>query len=118
MTPTSQELEPPAIPGRFSHSFVGDWILALDVNGETVNMDLEIADAEGSLAAEVGSDFGTARVTRIVQNGEALVLGYSMEMDGTMFPVVITLGPDTEGFEVSLDFDRGAFVASGKGTRR
>ena len=106
------------IPVSEAQPFMGAWTIAVDAQGMTFNMDLDVTDEGGNVAAQVSSEMGTTKVTRISKSADKLVLGFSMDAQGQMIPVVITLSPTAAGFDAELDFAGGMFMASGKGTKR
>ena len=98
--------------------FLGDWTVALDAQGQTFTMDINVQDDGGNVAAEVSSQMGSTTVQRIAKNGENLVLSYTMDAQGQMVPVRMTLVPEDAGVDVSVDFADGMFQTTGKGTRK
>jgi hypothetical protein len=103
-----------------AQAFLGSWAVALDAQGQTFVMDLNITDADGNVAAEVSNEMMPAatKAQRISKNGENLVIAFSMEAEGQQFPVVMTLTPEADALNASVDFAGGAFVSTGKGTKK
>jgi hypothetical protein len=106
------------IPVAQAQGFMGAWTLAIDAQGQTFEMGLNITDESGNVAAEVSSEMGSQKVSKVAREAEKLVLSYSMDAQGQAIPVVITLTPADAGLNASLDFAAGMFTASGKGTKK
>jgi hypothetical protein len=106
------------IPVAQAQGFMGAWTLAIDAQGQTFEMGLNITDEGGNVAAEVSSEMGSQKVSKVAREAEKLVLSYSMDAQGQAIPVVITLIPADAGLNASLDFAAGMFTASGKGTKK
>ena len=106
------------LPSTEAQAFLGDWAVSIDADGMVFNLDLKLRDENGTLAGEVGSDFGSSRIPRFSRTGESLVLGYSVDMNGEGFPIVLTMTPTAEGADVQVEAGDGAFLSRGKGTRK
>ena len=109
---------PSSIPVQEAQAFMGSWTVAVDAQGQAIEMTLDVTDDAGNVAAEVGSEMGTTKVTQISKNAEKLVLSYSMDAQGQAIPIIITLSPTDAGLDAELDFAGGMFTATGKGTKR
>jgi invasion protein IalB len=108
-----------SLPVAQAQTFLGDWAVALDAQGQSFTLTVDIKDVEGNVAADVGSDMSpTTRAQSVSRTGENLVVSFSMDAQGQQIPVVITLTPDGDALNASVDFAGGMFVATGKGTRR
>jgi hypothetical protein len=110
----------PAVRAADAQAFLGSWAVALDAQGQTLTMNVNIQDAEGNVAAEVSSDMApeVVKAERISKAGDNLVLRFSMAAQGQQFPMVMTLTPEAEALNASVDFADGMFVTTGKGTKR
>ncbi|MEX2583699.1 MAG: hypothetical protein WD766_10520 [Gemmatimonadota bacterium] len=107
------------VPASEAQAFLGNWAVALDAQGQTFVLDINIQDAGGNVAAEVSSEMGGAtNVEEISKSGENLVLNYDMEAQGQQVPVEITLTAADEGLDARVDFADGMFQTTGKGTRK
>jgi hypothetical protein len=113
------DLAAQTVPAADAQPFLGEWAVAINAEGQTFVMDVSITDAQGSLAAEVGSDMGgTSKVETITKTGENLVLSYNFDAQGQSVPVVLTLAPSPEGLNANIDFADGMYETTGKGTRK
>jgi hypothetical protein len=102
-----------------AQAFVGEWDLNVQTDMGPLAFDLEIADQGGKVGASMGSPDlgGMQEVTDITRSGDDLVLRYQMDAQGQLVPVAVTLTPNAEGLDVSLDFADGMYTASGTGTK-
>lgn len=99
-------------------AFVGDWELPIE-GPQPVTLLIEIADAGGQLAARVTGLAGTpTTVRRITRPGEALVLDYTIDLQGQRVPVTIRLTPEGSDLAATLDLADGMFAADGTATKR
>jgi hypothetical protein len=100
--------------------FIGDWRLAVDAQGQMLTMDLSIQDAQGNVAAEVNNDMlpGAVKADRVSKSGDNLVLSFTIDAQGQVFPMTMTLTPASDGLNASIDVAGGMFITSGKGTRK
>ena len=108
------------VPAADAQAFLGDWALAIDAQGQTFTMDLGIEDSGGNVAAEVSSEMGPqpVKAERISKSGENLVLAFSIDAQGQVVPMVLTLTTTADGLNANVDFAAGMFVTTGKGTRK
>ena len=98
-------------------AFLGNWVIALDPDFGSFDMDLQVTDQDGKVAISIGSpDQGMADVTDVTRSGESLVLEYEVDAQGQLFPISVTLARDGEGLTADFDFG-GQFSAMGTGTR-
>jgi hypothetical protein len=102
-----------------ARTFLGTWVLALTSDMGAFNMDLEVTDVGGKVAASIGApELGPMQdVTDITKNGETLVLAYDGDYQGQAFQAVITLEPAGEQLTVWFDINQGTFGMGGTGTR-
>jgi hypothetical protein len=109
-----------SVPTAEAQAFLGNWAVALDVDGQAFTMNLAIQDANGNLAAEVNSPLRTepAKVNNIAKSEGNLVLSYSMDAQGQAIPVVLTLTPDGPALNAKIDLAGGMMVANGRGTKQ
>lgn len=97
--------------------FLGSWTLPLQTAQGAFTIYLDIEEADGSVTAEIGSDMGSETADRVSLQDERMRLEYTMNAQGQIVPVEITLTPDGEDLDVDLDFAGGQFEASGTATR-
>ncbi|MDR0788275.1 MAG: hypothetical protein LBG44_10495 [Gemmatimonadota bacterium] len=100
-------------------AFVGQWAVALDAQGQTFVLNLDITNQGGNLAAQVSSDMTpTAQAESIKKSGDKLVLSYTLDAQGQSVPLALTLSPTSAGLDATMNVADGMFTADGKGTRR
>jgi hypothetical protein len=101
-------------------AFLGSWSVALQTDMGPFNLDLDIVDQGGMVAATMGSaDLGGSQdITDISKSGDDLIMRYSMDAQGQQVPVAVTLTPDGEGLNAMMDFADGMFTASGVATKK
>lgn len=105
------------VPVAEAETFIGNWELPLATDMGPFEMTIDITNADGQVAAAVGSPQGAQAVEDISKSGEDLVLTYSMDAQGQSIPVMLTLRPDSDDLAVTVDAAGGMFVASGTATR-
>ncbi len=99
-------------------AFVGDWTLSMDSPDGGFDMSLSVKDVGGKVAAQISNDFqGTLTITRISKSGDKLVLTYDSDYEGQPYDVVLTLTPDGDNLDVTMDLAGGYFVMDGTGTK-
>jgi len=121
VTPLTHAQAPAADPAtatpESAASFIGAWVIeAQGEMGPAIFYVTVVAD-DGEVTADVSSDFMYQHVTDIRKQGEALVLSYSFDYDGTPVPAVMTLVRVEERMGALIDFGAGAYVMQGAGTR-
>jgi hypothetical protein len=100
-----------------AQAFLGSWTLAFQSEMGPFEMGLNIRDVQGKVAAQVTSELGNLDITTISRAEDSLVLSYTMEAQGQSFPVSMTLKPNGEQLQASMDFAGGTFMVSGTGTK-
>lgn len=102
-----------------AEAFLGEWSLSLDAQGQTFVMDLDIAEEDGAVTAEVSAPMApVTKAESISRSGEKLVLAFAVAAEGQEFPIVVTLTPVADTLEAAVDVAGGMFMTTGKGTRR
>jgi hypothetical protein len=101
-----------------AEAFLGTWNLLLQTGQGDLGMDVTISDMNGNVGAAVDMpDLGASQdVTDIMRSGDDLVLTYSMNAQGQMVPVAMTLTPAGDDMAVEVDFANGMFIATGTAT--
>lgn len=107
-----------SVPAGEAANFMGTWAVEIDAQGQVFQMDVNISEAEGNVAAEVSSEMGADKVSNISKSAEKLVLSYMMNAQGQIVPVRISLTPTDAGVDAEVDFADGMFIAQGKGTKK
>jgi len=101
-----------------AQAFVGLWDLAIQSEMGPFNIDLEIADRAGKVAAVLGSpDMGSQEVTEITRQGEGLLLRYEFNQQGQIIPILLTLTREGEALDAAINVGDGMFTATGIATR-
>ncbi len=106
------------VPVAEAQAFLGAWAVSIDAQGQTLAMTVNITEESGNVAAEVTSDLGSQKVSQISKNAASLVLTYSLDAQGQLIPIVMTLAPTDAGLDATLDIAGGMMTAAGKGTKR
>ncbi len=103
-----------------ARAFLGEWSVNIDAQGQAVAIELDITDANGNIAAEVNDPMGGGSLTidRISKSGDNLVLSYDVDAQGQEFPIRVTLTPDGDALNASIDVAAGMFTTTAKATRR
>ena len=102
-----------------AQAFIGSWSLTLDTPQGAMPMDVNVKDADGKVAGEIGSDMmGVVAVTDISKSGESLVLRHTFDMQGNAVPIQITLIPDGANMKFALDAAGGQFYVEGPATKK
>ncbi len=115
---SAQSSAPASVPASEAEAFLGAWTLSVDVDGQMLNLDLVIREQDGALAGDVTSELGYSSISRFSRRAESLVMGYTAEMNGESFPVVLTMTPTAEGADLEVDAAEGSFFTRGKGVRK
>ncbi len=118
-TPAPAASAPAALAPADAKPLLGDWTIAADSpNGpSTWLLTLKVTDEK--VVGEVSSDtMPKTPVTDITKRGNAVVLRYSFDYQGTPVATAMTLTPDGEALNVVFDFADGAFTMNGKATRK
>jgi len=97
--------------------FIGAWVIEAQGEMGPATFHVTVAAADGGVTADISSDFMYQHVTDVRKQGEALVLRYSFDYDGTPVPAVMTLVRVEERMGAVIDFGAGAYVMQGAGTR-
>ena len=101
-----------------AQAFVGSWDLAITSEMGPFNIDLEIADRGGKVAAVMGTpEMGSQEVTDITRQGEDLLLRYAFNQQGQIIPISLTLTPQGEALGAAVNVGDGMFTATGTATR-
>ena len=99
--------------------FMGVWLIAMDTELGSVNLELTIEDQGGKVSATMGSpDLGpeTQSITDITKSDETLIMVQEIEAQGQFLEIEMTLERDGDNLSVYLDVDGGMFSGSGIGT--
>jgi invasion protein IalB len=109
-----------AVPAAEAQPFLGAWSISIDAEGQTFVMNLDIQDDEGNVAAEVTNEMmpGATRASRVAKSGDNLVLTFTIDAQGMVVPMVMTLKSEGEALNADVDFADGMFVTAGKATKR
>lgn len=102
-----------------AQNYVGSWALAMDFNGQNVEMTLDIKDVDGKLAATVTSPRAPAptEVESITKTDAGLVLKYGVEFGGNAMTLVMTVKEEGGTLTGSLGDENGLFNAQLTGAK-
>ena len=99
--------------------FVGAWVLILETPQGNMPLDLSVKADAGKVVGEVGSEmFPVQPITDVTTSEKSLVLTYSMDFQGNMIPMRITLTPDGEKMKFGFDAAGGQFLIEGAATKK
>ncbi|MSR21952.1 MAG: hypothetical protein EXR92_00070 [Gemmatimonadetes bacterium] len=104
-----------------AQAFLGNWNLAIQTEQGVFNLDLDIVDQGGKVAANLGSpEMGVSQtVTDITRSGDNLVLRYAMNAQGQPAPPIsLTLTPNGNELNALVSVAEGAFTATGIATKK
>lgn len=101
-----------------AQAFLGTWELPLDA-GQPTTLIIDIWDEDGEAAASVTGLAGTPTpVTRISNLDEAIVLGYTADIQGQRAPIEIRLVPEGADLHATVDVADGMMTVDGTATRK
>jgi hypothetical protein len=102
-----------------AEAFLGEWIISMQTDYGPFQMNLDVADQDGKVAANIGSPEmdGAQPITDISRSEESLVLRFDGNAQGQYFDVAVTLEPNGEDLDVWFEVGTGEFSASGVATR-
>ena len=102
-----------------AQAFMGKWVISMQTDFGPFQMDLDLVDQGGKVAASIGSPEmgGTQPVTDITRSDESLVLEFEADAQGQVFDVSVALVPNGENLIVLFEVGTGEFSASGVATR-
>jgi hypothetical protein len=102
-----------------AQAFMGKWVISMQTDFGPFQMDLDLADQAGKVAASIGSPEmgGTQPVTDITRSGESLMLEFEADAQGQVFDVSVALVPNGENLIVLFEVGTGEFSSSGVATR-
>lgn len=99
--------------------FVGSWVLMLETPQGNMPLDLVVKADAGKVVGEVGSEmFPVQPITDVTTSEKSLVLAYSMDFQGNLIPMKITLTPDGEKMKFGFDAAGGQFFIEGAATKK
>jgi hypothetical protein len=102
-----------------AQQFLGSWVIAMETDFGPMSLSMDITDMDGKVAASVGSAEmgGTVDVTDITLEGEALVLRYDVDAQGSYIDVLMSLEPDGENLTTYIEAAAGQFMTTATATR-
>lgn len=102
-----------------AQAFMGKWVISMQTDFGPFQMDLDLVDQGGKVAASIGSPEmgGTQAVTDITRSDESLLLEFEADAQGQVFDVSVALVPNGENLIVLFEVGTGEFSASGIATR-
>jgi hypothetical protein len=100
-------------------AFLGDWTLSTTGANGPATTALSIKVDAGKVTAEISSEAqGRIAVTDLKRMGQALLLSYGFDYQGTAVPVVLTLTLAGEKVTAEFDFASGAYLMSGTAMKK
>ena len=100
--------------------FMGGWALGMETPQGAMTMNLTLKADAGKVVGSITSDIApdAQAITDVAKAGEALVLKYTMDIQGNSVPVKITLTPAADKMTVSFDFADGQFMLDGTAAKK
>lgn len=97
-------------------AFIGDWTLV----ASEATFALSIKTDSGKVVADISSDIQSSpeHITDISKSATNLALKYNFNYNGSPVPVVVTLKPNGDKVDMTVDFAGGSYVMSGKATKK
>jgi hypothetical protein len=102
-----------------AQAFLGNWLLPLVTDMGNMNLQLNIVDQGGKVAATFGDPTAgvMANVTDITRAGEQLLMNIIVDAQGQQIDVALQIVRDGDGLNIDVAAMAGAFVTSGRATR-
>ena len=111
--------EPVIVATSEVSEFLGSWTLSMDLNGQPVEMKLDLADVEGSLSASLSSTLRPEGrgVTSLSKDGDVLALTWITYFQGQQMALQMHLSLAEDGLRGTFGDSGGAFAAELEGRR-
>jgi len=117
-TPAVASAQQTAATPAEAANFMGVWNVAMQGPQGPLNFKVTLSEKEGKVVGEITSaELGTAPVTSISRDGEALLLRYSADFQGTPLNMRLTLARDGERLRTNFDVNEGQFTLPGIATK-
>ncbi|MBM4183924.1 MAG: hypothetical protein FJ207_06810 [Gemmatimonadetes bacterium] len=102
-----------------ARAFLGNWMLPLVTDMGNMNLQLNIVDQGGKVAATFGDPTQgvMANVTDITRQGEQLLMNLMVDAQGQSIDVALQITQDGDGLSVDVAAMGGAFTANARATR-
>jgi hypothetical protein len=102
-----------------ARAFLGNWMLPLVTDMGNMNLQLNIVDQGGKVAATFGDPTAgvMSNITDITRQGEQLVMNLMVDAQGQSIDVALQITQDGDGLNVDVNAMGGAFTASARATR-
>ena len=106
---------PAGVTPEAAAKFMGNWNLGMESPQGAMTMKLTVKDASGKVNGVITSDIApdAQTISDVSKSGEALVLKYTLDFQGTPIPAKITLTPAGDKMNVEFDFADGQFTLPG-----
>ena len=100
-------------------AFLGNWVIPITSDMGSMNLQLNISDQAGKVAATFGDPAQgvMTNITDITRQGDALHMNMMVDAQGQQIDVALEVSRDGDGINVNVNAMAGAFVATGRGTR-
>jgi hypothetical protein len=102
-----------------AQAFLGNWVMSLVTDMGPMDLQLNIRDQGGKVAAQFGSPAlgALADVTDITKQGEQLIMNLFIEAQGQSIDISMAIVPDGDALNVDLSAAGGAFTTNARATR-
>jgi hypothetical protein len=102
-----------------AQAFLGNWVMSLVTDMGPMDLELNIRDQGGKVAAEFGSSAlgALSNVTDITKQGEQLLMNLFIDAQGQSIDIALAIVPDGDGLNVDLSAAGGAFATNARATR-
>jgi hypothetical protein len=116
---TAAQAQPTIATAEDAKPFLGRWTTTFDSPQGAVTFDIDIHLDTGDPGASVSNSIiGDAEVSDVTKAGDALVLRYVAEVQGTQVPVSISLLAQGHTLKADFSFLGGEYAASSVATRK
>jgi hypothetical protein len=105
------------LPTAQATEFLGNWTMTIQSDFGPMTLTMDIRDADGRVAVDVGTDMGRESVTDVTRREEALVLQFDTDAEGQPIDVLINLQPADNGLRAAVTAAGGMFAFTTTATR-
>lgn len=102
-----------------AQGFLGNWLVPIVSDMGNMNLQLNIVDQGGKVAATFGDPSAgvMTNVTDITRAGDQLLMNLMVDAQGQQIDVALQIARDGDGLSVDVNAMAGAFVATARATR-
>jgi hypothetical protein len=99
--------------------FLGDWAIVSKGDYGEQHFTMSVKAEGEKVSLEISSGTMPVRtVTELSKHDASLVAPYEITYEGNPVPVLLTLTPTNAGLDAVFDYANGAYVESGKATKK